>query len=137
MLPKALKAKNNVEINKKYDTYYRLNKELINDNKFNETQQKIIDMFNEKDLISRKELLIISSSSLKTLVNKNILFPKQEGCISLKINFQTVFCGFCRKNRGGNLAKAKPATNHLERKLLRGKSYGHNYESDIRHQQRY
>ena len=41
----------------------------------------------------------------------------------MKINFQTVFCGFCRKNRGGNLAKAKPATNHLERKLLRGKSY--------------
>ncbi len=48
----------------------------------------------------------------------------------MKINFQTVFCGFCRKNRGGNLAKAKPATNHLERKLLRGKSYGHNYEKN-------
>jgi len=48
----------------------------------------------------------------------------------LKINFQTVFCGFCRKNRGGNLAKAKPATNNLERKLLHGKSYGHNYEKN-------
>ena len=78
MLPKALKAKNNVEINKKYDTYYRLNKELINNNKFNETQQKIIDMFNDKDLISRKELLIISSSSLKTLVNKNILIEEKQ-----------------------------------------------------------
>ena len=63
----------------------------------------------------------------------DIIYSKYlKGRISLKINFQTVFCGFCRKNHSGNLAKAKPAANHFERKLLQSKSHGSIYE--LQHQ---
>ena len=72
MLPKALKAKNNVVINKKYETFYKLNKNVV-DVKLNSGQQEIVDMFKTKEMASRKEILDISSSSLNTLVKKNIL----------------------------------------------------------------
>lgn len=72
MLPKALKAKNNVVINKKYETFYKLNKNIV-DVKLNSGQQEIVDMFKTKEIVSRKEILDISSSSLNTLVKKNIL----------------------------------------------------------------
>ncbi len=72
MLPKALKAKNNVVINKKYKTFYKLNKNIV-DVKLNSGQQEIVDMFKTKEIVSRKEILDISSSSLNTLVKKNIL----------------------------------------------------------------
>lgn len=72
MLPKALKAKNNVVINKKYETFYKLNKNIV-DVKLNDSQQEIVDMFKTREMISRKEILDISISSLNTLVKKNIL----------------------------------------------------------------
>ena len=72
MLPKALKAKNNVVINKKYETFYKLNKNVV-DVKLNSGQQEIVDMFKTRKMVSRKEILDISSSSLNTLVKKNIL----------------------------------------------------------------
>ena len=72
MLPKALKAKNNVVINKKYETLYKLNKNIV-DVKLNSGQQEIVDMFKTREMVSRKEILDISSSSLNTLVKKNIL----------------------------------------------------------------
>ena len=72
MLPKALKAKNNVVINKKYETFYKLNKNIV-DVKLNDSQQEIVNMFKTREMVSRKELLDISSSSLNTLVKKNIL----------------------------------------------------------------
>ena len=72
MLPKALKAKNNVVINKKYETFYKLNKNVV-DVKLNSGQQEIVDMFKTREMVSRKEILDISSSSLNTLVKKNIL----------------------------------------------------------------
>lgn len=72
MLPKALKAKNNVVINKKYETFYKLNKNIV-DVKLNSGQQEIVDMFKTKEMVSRKEILDISISSLNTLVKKNIL----------------------------------------------------------------
>lgn len=72
MLPKALKAKNNVVINKKYETFYKLNKNVV-DVKLNDSQQEIVDMFKTREMISRKEILDISISSLNTLVKKNIL----------------------------------------------------------------
>ena len=72
MLPKALKAKNNVVINKKYETFYKLNKNIVAV-KLNDSQQEIVDMFKTREMISRKEILDISSSSLNTLVKKNIL----------------------------------------------------------------
>lgn len=72
MLPKALKAKNNVVINKKYETFYKLNKNIV-DVKLNSGQQEIVNMFKTREMVSRKEILDISSSSLNTLVKKNIL----------------------------------------------------------------
>lgn len=72
MLPKALKAKNNVVINKKYETFYKLNKNIVAV-KLNDSQQEIVDMFKTREMISRKEILDISISSLNTLVKKNIL----------------------------------------------------------------
>ena len=78
MLPKALKAKNKVEINKKYDIYYRLNKEIISDMKLNVTQEKLIHLFQDKDIVPKKELMMVSSSSLKTLVNKKVLIEEKQ-----------------------------------------------------------
>lgn len=84
MLPRALKAKKKNVINKKYDIYYRLNKTI--DYKFNSTQQKIIDKFDNKSLIKREELLKISSSSLKTLINKKILLEEKKECYRISYN---------------------------------------------------
>ncbi len=75
MLPRALKAKKKNNITKKYDTYYKLVKNI--DYKFNLSQQKIIDCFNNNPLVKRDELLKISPSSLKTLVNKKILVEEK------------------------------------------------------------
>lgn len=71
MLPKALKAKYNTSISKKYDIYYKL-KELKNE-KFNDKQKEIIDKLQKQNIVSRKELLEISSSSINTLLKKNII----------------------------------------------------------------
>ena len=46
MLPKALKAKDGVKVSKKYDTYYKINRDVSY--KFNDTQKKIISLFKNK-----------------------------------------------------------------------------------------
>lgn len=74
MLPKALKAKKNTIINKKYDIYYRLGENL--EGNFNQTQQTIINMCKTGE-VKREELVKISPSSLKTLVRKNILIEEK------------------------------------------------------------
>ena len=71
MLPKALKAKHNTAINKKYDTYYILTKK--NNIKLNSKQQEIINLLKEKKEVKREELLKISVSSLNTLLKKDML----------------------------------------------------------------
>lgn len=76
MLPKALKAKQGVKIPKKYDTYYHLGN--LGAYKLNPTQQKIIECFKEKKYIKKEELVKISSSSVKTLEQKNILIPEKK-----------------------------------------------------------
>lgn len=75
MLPKALKAKRGVSINKKYDTYYKLNTSY--DYKLNNKQKEIIDLFKNKELVKRSEILNISISSLNTLIKHNVLIPEQ------------------------------------------------------------
>ena len=72
MLPKALKAKQGVLVNKKFDTYYRLN-ENANLYDIKGKQLDIVNICKEKGLVLKKELVEISLSSLKTLLNKNIL----------------------------------------------------------------
>lgn len=73
MLPKALKAKKGTKINKKYDTYYKLGSIT---GKINDKQEEIINLFKEKKLVEKKEIINISSSSLKTLVNRGVLIPE-------------------------------------------------------------
>ena len=76
MLPKALKAHDN-SINKKYDTYYSINKDIdLKDYKFNDKQLEIINKCGN-DKVKRSELIDISISSLNTLKNKNILIEEK------------------------------------------------------------
>ena len=77
MLPKALKAKNKSSINIKYDTYYRLNDNYDKSIKFNDNQNKIIDLLLEKEKVLRKDILDISSSSLNTLLKKDVLIEEK------------------------------------------------------------
>lgn len=73
MLPKALKAKAGVQVSKKYQTFYQLK-----DKKYSASssvQKKILELFSDRDIISRKELLDISSSALSTLIEKGVLLP--------------------------------------------------------------
>ena len=74
MLPKALKASNGTNINKKLDKYIKLNNDIdLNSHKFNEKQQKIIDiLLKEKDVL-KDNLKLISPSSVSTLLSKNII----------------------------------------------------------------
>lgn len=77
MLPKALKAKNGMVINKKFDTYYYLNKDIVCYGKLSASQYRIINLCMEKEYVLRKELVDISLSSLNTLIKKNILLEKK------------------------------------------------------------
>lgn len=77
MLPKALKAKNGQVINKKFDTCYYLNKDIVCYGKLSTSQEKIINLCMEKEYVLRKELVDISLSSLNTLIKKNILLEKK------------------------------------------------------------
>ena len=77
MLPKALKAKNGMVINKKFDTYYYLNKDIVCYGKLSASQDRIINLCMEKEYDLRKELVDISLSSLNTLIKKNILLEKK------------------------------------------------------------
>ena len=76
MLPKALKAKNGRVINKKLDTYYYLN-DNVDYSKLNHKQIEIVNLCLEKKKVIRKELVDISSSSLNTLIKKNILVEEK------------------------------------------------------------
>lgn len=76
MLPKALKAKNNSNINIKYDTYYRLNSEYDKSIKFSDKQKEIIELVKDKPIL-RKDLVEISLSSVNTLIKKNVLIEEK------------------------------------------------------------
>ena len=72
MLPKALKAGKKDSVSIRYDTYYELN-DYDENQSFNESQKKIIDLIRKKGSVLRKELMEISSSSLSTLLRKGII----------------------------------------------------------------
>lgn len=76
MLPKALKAKHGVSINKKFDTFYRVKGNVSLDD-FKGSQAKIIHLCLEEGAVLKKRLTDISSSSLNTLIKKNILVEEQ------------------------------------------------------------
>lgn len=77
MLPRGLKAKQKTNINIKKNKYITLNKDIDN-TKLNESQQKIVSLLNKKEKILKEELNKISSSSVKTLLKRGILFEMEE-----------------------------------------------------------
>ncbi len=77
MLPKALKAKKGSVVNIKFDTFYKLNA-ISDDIKLTDGQQRIVNLVKEKGLVLKKELTDISSSSLKTLLKKNVLIEEKK-----------------------------------------------------------
>ena len=80
MLPKALKASLKTNIPKKYQSNlilalpYQSAIELCKNN----LQKEIIDLIFENEKLSKKEANLISSSSVKTLLNKKIIEEEQE-----------------------------------------------------------
>ncbi len=90
MLPKALKAKNKNKVGVRYQTYYVLG-DLYNDSlKFNSSQQKIIDYVKTHEVSLKKDLMDISSSSLKTLVTNGFLIEKKKEAYRLSYNNNVV-----------------------------------------------
>lgn len=72
MLPSALKAKKNLQVNKKYLTYLKLNDNI--DNYFlTDKQKQIIDLLKSKKQILKKDVISISASCTKTLLSKGII----------------------------------------------------------------
>ena len=85
MLPKALKAKRGVSVSKKYDVFYRINKDF--NCKINATQQKIIDLFESSELVNRSDLVKISASSLKTLIKNGVLIEEKHEHYRMQYTF--------------------------------------------------
>ena len=86
MLPKALKAKHGVNINKKMDTYLVLGN--VSDTKLNSKQLEIINVVKDNDRVLKSELNKISVSSVKTLINKGILV--EEKCEKYRLDHDTL-----------------------------------------------
>ena len=75
MLPKALKAKNGVKINKKYVSYLILNSNNTANVKTDKQKQIIELLKNGKSL--KSECIKISASSVKTLLEKKIILEME------------------------------------------------------------
>lgn len=90
MLPKALKAKNKVNMKIKKEKYLKLNKNIsLEDYKFNESQTKIINILKEKKQVNKKDLDLISKSSVNTLLNKKILVSEEKEVYRYNIETKT------------------------------------------------
>ena len=71
MLPSALKAKNGLVVNAKYETYLTIiDRDYVGKN---DSSKKILELFNDKDEILKKDATNISSSSVNTLIKHNVL----------------------------------------------------------------
>ncbi len=81
MLPKALKAKNGTIVNKKYITYLVLNEDY--ENIKSEKQKQIIQLLKPGKKL-KSECVKISASSVKTLIDKNIIKELKEEEYRLK-----------------------------------------------------
>ena len=86
MLPKALKAKKKVNINIKINRYISLNEDKLKDIKLNESQQKVVEHLKKQNKVLKEELNKISSSSVKTLLKKEVLIETKEEAYRYKID---------------------------------------------------
>ena len=78
MLPKALKAKRGSVINKRYDTYYKIDEEMLKSVKITNKQDDIINYVRNKGFVRRSELLEFSVSIISNLVKKGILVSEKQ-----------------------------------------------------------
>ena len=76
MLPKALKAKNGVNIGKKMDTYLTLTD--LPYKKLSDKQAEIINFIKENGRVLKKEANLISAYGVKTLLKNGILVEEKE-----------------------------------------------------------
>ncbi|MBR1376856.1 MAG: primosomal protein N' [Bacilli bacterium] len=88
MLPKALKASHKTNVNKKYITYLKLNKEKL-DMVSTDKQKEVIKLFND-DLVLKSAAVKISSSSVNTLIKNKVLEEIKEEVYryNLKSNYE-------------------------------------------------
>lgn len=71
MLPKALKAKQGVVVRPRYETYL-----ILKDKNYQATsdkQQKVLDLLNKDEEILKGTATVISTSSVKTLIEKKVI----------------------------------------------------------------
>lgn len=75
MLPKALKAKKSVTLNKKMVSYLKLamSYEEIYAELTNDSQKRILELFQQEDLVLKKEANKISASVVKTMLKKEYI----------------------------------------------------------------
>ena len=75
MLPKGYKASIKNKVNKKYRKVYYLNDY---NKKLTSKQQEVVDLFKDKEKLTKDELTNVSTSILNTLVKNNILRQSEE-----------------------------------------------------------
>lgn len=85
MLPKALKAKKNVKISKKFNTYICLNHNQEEGLKLSKSQEEILKVLKEYNKVLKSDLTKISASSVKTLLTKNIIYEVKEESYRLNL----------------------------------------------------
>ncbi len=73
MLPLALKARKKVDMKIKYEKYITLNDVDLSSYKFNNTQERIIELLKKDKIIKKEYLDTISKSSVNTLIKKDIV----------------------------------------------------------------
>ena len=80
MLPKALKAKKKVQIKKKMESYLKLcmSFESAREEAQNDSQKKVIDLFQEEHLIFKKKANLVSASAVKTLLKNHVIEEIEE-----------------------------------------------------------
>lgn len=121
MLPKALKAKSSVNINKKFDKYVRLNKDVnLSLIKLNATQSIIISKFQDIDVIRKKDLTSISVSSVNTLINKGILLEEEREVFRYKLEKNEKKTFSLNKSQEEVFLKVKESINSFNVFLLHG-----------------
>ena len=95
MLPVGIKASSKKNLNKKYETYIKLN-DNIDENAFKGKSLEIIQSIVKNKIVLKKDLKLISASALKTLLDKKILieikkevyrldekYDRKDSCITL------------------------------------------------------
>ena len=80
MLPKALKAKKSVTLSKKMVSYLKLamGYEEIYAKLTNDSQKRILELFQQEDLVLKKEANKISASAVKTMLKKEYIEQLEE-----------------------------------------------------------